>query len=70
MTSTKKVVVNGRERRRALQGLVKAYGEQLDDIGRMLVQAGILTAREVRRQGVRFALRDRLGAGNERGDDY
>jgi hypothetical protein len=38
----------------------KAYGEQLDDIGRMLVKAGILTASAVRRQGVRFALRDRL----------
>jgi hypothetical protein len=42
--------------------LTEAYGEQLDDIARMLVKAGILTARAVRRQGVRFALRDRLEA--------
>lgn len=49
-----------RDRRRALKVLAEAYGEQIDDIGRMLVQAGILKAREVRRQGVRFALRDRL----------
>jgi len=41
-------------------GMHNSYAEQFDDIGRMLVRAKIITAREVRRQGVRFALRDRL----------
>lgn len=40
--------------------LMDAYGEQLDDIGRILVRAGVLTEREIRRQGVRFAVRDRF----------
>jgi hypothetical protein len=44
----------------ATQTLAEAYGEQLDAIGRMLVGAGILTKIDVNRQGVRFALRDRL----------
>lgn len=42
--------------------LAKAYREQIDDIGRMLVQAGIVTASAIKRQGVRFALRDWLEA--------
>jgi hypothetical protein len=45
---------------RSFKALAEAYGEQLDDIGQMLVQAGILTAGAVQRQGVRFALRDQL----------
>jgi hypothetical protein len=40
--------------------LRRAYAEQLDEVGRMLVRAKILTAQEIRRQGVQFALRDRL----------
>jgi hypothetical protein len=44
----------------ATQTLAEAYGEQLDAIGQMLVGAGILTKIDVNRQGVRFALRDRL----------
>lgn len=51
-----------RDNPRAFKALATAYGEQLDDIGRMLVQSGILKASEVRRQGVRFALHDWLRA--------
>lgn len=40
--------------------LRRAYADQIRDIGRMLVRAGILTAREIRRQGVRYAVSDRL----------
>lgn len=38
----------------------EAYAEQLEDVGWMLVRAGIITEKEVKRQGVRFAVRDRF----------
>jgi len=37
-----------------------AYGEQLVAIADMLVRAGVLTQKEVGRQGVRFAIRDKF----------
>ena len=41
-------------------GRLRGYIEQIDDIGKILVRAKILTRKEIARQGVRFALRDRF----------
>ena len=37
-----------------------AYAEQLDMIGRILVRAKILTRRDIQRDGVAFAVRNRF----------
>ena len=50
---TKPITVN-----EDLRCLVRAYADQLDEVGQILVRAGILTDREIGRQGVQFALRD------------
>ena len=42
------------------ESLAHAYGEQLQEIGEILVRAGVLTEAEIRRQGVRFAVSDRF----------
>jgi len=45
---------------RSNQVLRESYAEQLTEIGKILIRAGILTQDEVERQGVRFAVRDRF----------
>ncbi len=44
----------------AERALRRAYAEQLDAIGDILVQAKVITRQEIRRQGVRFAIRDKF----------
>jgi hypothetical protein len=45
---------------RASQILRESYAEQLKEIGKILVRAGVLAQEEIERQGVRFAVRDRF----------
>jgi hypothetical protein len=40
--------------------LRRAYAEQLDMIGRILIRAKLLTRRDVHRDGVAFAVRNRF----------
>lgn len=40
--------------------LGEAYERQLDEVGQILVRAGVLQQSEIDRQGVRFAVRDRF----------
>jgi len=44
----------------AERALRVAYAEQLDAIGEILVRAKVITRREIHRQGVRFAIRDKF----------
>ncbi len=43
---------------RTAKTLLKGYAEQLSDVGKILVRAKVITAAEVKRQGVRFAVSD------------
>jgi hypothetical protein len=40
--------------------MAHAYAEQLDAIGDILVRAKVITRRDIRRQGVQFAIRDKF----------
>ena len=40
--------------------LAETYAEQLDDIGKVLAKAGIITMASIRCHGVRFAVRRRF----------
>jgi hypothetical protein len=42
------------------RSLAQTYADQLDEIGQMMVRLGLLTKSEIRRHGVRFALRERF----------
>ena len=50
----------------AERALRRAYEEQLDLIGQVLVRAKIITRRQIRRDGVAFAVRNRFDVPNRK----
>jgi len=49
-----------KSRRNIDKGLRRAYAQQLDMIGKILIRAKLLTRRDIQRDGVAFAVRNRF----------
>ena len=54
------IMTKARQRAREDQVLRQAYAQQLDMIGKTLIRAKLITRRDIHRDGVAFAIRNRF----------